>query len=268
MKTLKTILHGFMITLLCVLLLCGCDSDYKPIEGVISDYDDESKIQVDFDDKETGKTSDNSAEQTTGEFSVKAKKYAFEGNDLLILDIHNQTNKDCDIDITVNYKDESGNVVKTEKQSFTGFAADYKNYFLFMPGIVFADYEYKIDAAKHDGDCPAQNVVFEKSGGWEEVPMRANYENYDYTVYPTIIAKTKYRNNNQRPIVIADIQIILDKNGEIYKVCKKTETMISAATDIYKSTAIYFTKEDKLTWPEELDGDCAVIIAVQSVTVH
>ena len=131
MKTLKTTLHGFMITLLCVLLLCSCDSGYKPIEGVISDHDDESKIQVDFDDKETSKTSDNSTEQTTGEFSVKAKKYAFEGNDLLILDIHNQTNKNCNIDITVNYKDESGNVVKTEKQNFTGFAADYQNYFLF-----------------------------------------------------------------------------------------------------------------------------------------
>lgn len=255
--------------LLCIALLSSCSPAYQPIEDPISNYDNESRYEIQInpesDNPYTGESQSTAENTQIGEFSVKVKKYSYNENDLLIFDIQNITDTDCDLTITVQYFDKNNQTLGTESQTFNGFAAEYRNYFLFSPNKAFEDFEYQISATKATNDCPAKNVLFEWTNNFEEIPFPSNYKNGDYKKYPTIVAKSMYKNNNSCSTIIVDIKIILDENGNVYKICERNETMLMASAENYKTILVYSTTEEPFVWPEEIDDGGSVIIAVQSV---
>ncbi len=259
----------FFSLLLCITLLSSCTPAYQPIENVISNYDNESRYEIQInpesDNPNTSESQSNAENTQTGEFSVKVKKYSYNENDLLIFDIQNITDTDCDLTITVQFFDKNNQTLGTESQTFNGFSAEYRNYFLFSPNKTFENFDYQISATETTDDCPAKNVLFEWTNKFEEIPMKSNFKNNDFKIYPTIVSKSMYKNNNSCSVIIVDIKIILDENGNVYKICERNETMLMASAENYKTTIVYSTTEEPFVWPEEIDDGGAVIIAVQSV---
>ena len=120
--------------LLVLLSLCACeetDTDYN-----ISNFDSESRFQVEIEpDNNTSQENNNTeasrAEIQNATFLVKDKKYVYKEKDVVLLDITNETEQNLSITITMTYFDEEGEALKTEERFFEQFAAGYQNYFLF-----------------------------------------------------------------------------------------------------------------------------------------
>ena len=70
----------------------------------ISNYDSESNVSVAL--PQVSDTSETA--ELTGDFSVKEKVYDYEGNNIAILDVTNNTNKDLAVTITCTYLDGEG----------------------------------------------------------------------------------------------------------------------------------------------------------------
>ena len=77
----------FTAAMLCLAFLSSCGKTDTTHE--ISDFDSVSRITV----EEISK-SDQSQSPAQGDVVVKDKKYTFEGSDLVILEVENQTDKD------------------------------------------------------------------------------------------------------------------------------------------------------------------------------
>ena len=98
---------------------------------------------------------------TPNGFAVKAKKYTFEGNNLLLLYTENNTNNNYTVSVVVTYYDETGKSLKNETETFEGYAAGYQKYFLFNPGITFDSYTYKVIPEEYSGECYANYIDIE-----------------------------------------------------------------------------------------------------------
>ena len=94
--------------------------------------------------------------QQNGQFSVKEKKYDYNGANVSILQVENKSQQAYTITITGKFKDSSGKVVKTESKTFEGFQAGWSNYFIFQPGVKYSSVTWGMETAEFNGDTLAQ----------------------------------------------------------------------------------------------------------------
>lgn len=143
---------------------------------------------------------------TPGGFEVRAKKYAFEGNNLLLLDTENKTDTNYTVGIMVKYYDKNGKTLKTETQTFEGYAAGYRKYFLFNPGITFDSYNYKVITEDYSGECYTDYIDIEfQSFGLFKDP-RGSF---------ICTARTRITNEYRRRLDVQIQYVIFDRSGEI-----------------------------------------------------
>ena len=93
-----------------------------------------------------------------GVFNVSQKKYDFKGNNVVILNVENTSNKAYSIQITASYKNSSGAQIKSETITFEGFAPNWSNYFVLNPEISFADFDFELKATAYSGKVLADKV--------------------------------------------------------------------------------------------------------------
>ena len=96
-----------------------------------------------------------------GVFNVSQKKYDYKGNNVMILNVENVSNKAYSIQITADYKNESGTVIKSQTESFEGFAAKWSNYFVFNPEISFAEFDFEISMTEYKDEVLADKIHIE-----------------------------------------------------------------------------------------------------------
>ena len=95
--------------LLCLTTIVGCNTPQttqtpddtntpEPPEDVIGDYDNENEIN------------------TVGKFVAKDKTYAYQGNNVTILKLENQSEVNCSVTIHAKFLSADGTVLKTETQ--------------------------------------------------------------------------------------------------------------------------------------------------------
>jgi len=96
--------------------------------------------------------------QDNSHLAINAKKYAYNGNDILILDVKNQSDENYSVTVIVKYYDENGKLLKKEHDTFEGFAADSSNYFLFQPGIKFDSYTCQAYTEKYEDYCLSKDI--------------------------------------------------------------------------------------------------------------
>ena len=93
-----------------------------------------------------------------GIFNVSEKKYTFKGNNVMILNVENTSDKAYSIEITANYKSVGGKNIKSELISFEGFAPNWSNYFVLNPEISFDEFEFELKATPYSGPVLADKV--------------------------------------------------------------------------------------------------------------
>ena len=129
-------------------ILVGCAKKEQTPAGTISEFESQAHFQpgTSGDESASGGTSH---EPVSGEFVVSEKKYDYNGANLELLYVENQTDRHYNVTIKGKYLDENGNTIKEETQSFVGFAAGWSNNFIFYPQMAFDSFTYTLETKEY-----------------------------------------------------------------------------------------------------------------------
>ena len=216
-------------------------------------------------------------------FEIKGKKlnYTKGSNNALILNVKNTTDKNYSITLTVNYFGADGvEVLKTEKQSFSGFASGYDRYFFFQPNISYDKYACSIEVTEYSGECLEQYIdVFDA----KTIHLTHHWLGYNDSkgnaVWgEAIAAKIYYKSSYSKPLWVYGYFILLDKNGNLYFDSESTGGGFSGlveknreyedGAEICDPDGNKIESTGKVAWPDELVGDVTYITYVAYVSTE
>ena len=180
---MKKLFVLFLALLLCLIAVVGCNTPPTQSLPGISDKDTPPKPPItdeDYDEiiggdnsgnpGETNPPEDNPPEgnppvdnpptteapegsQVASGFLAKQKKYNYDENNIVMLNVTNQNTDNYSVKVEGYYLDANGAVLKTETKFVEGYAAGYVKDFLFNPGIVFDSFKFTLTAEKFSGEC-------------------------------------------------------------------------------------------------------------------
>lgn len=215
-------------------------------------------------------------------YSVKGRKYEYEGFDLLVLFVSDETKIANNIEITVDYLDEDGNTILTETQTFEGFAAGWKNYFVFYPRWLYFDsYNCTIEATPYQG-IPYSGYL---QSGTEEVSVIVRPEMYltdynsdtmDYTcAYTSLQASFVTVNFHSKSLLCSGHRILFDNQGEIYYIGgfkmnlngsnSESKSYETDTIRLYTTNVLWENYRTEFEIPDELLGEISGITAFSRV---
>ena len=257
--------------LLCLTTIVGCNTPQTPQttddtntlappEDVIDDYDNENEIEIGGEQPEA----DSEHTDIIGKFVAKDKTYAYQGNNVTILKLENQSEVNCTVTIHAKFLSADGTVLKTETQSFEGFPAGWQNHFVFMPGMKYDTMEYTLDIEQYTGEmyftskskCVLGEIYEDK---W---PLREKLAHGDYGKYSIIGAAFDAVDMPKTPYYKRTISVVFDNTGEIVVIhTQRGQLSGEGHYDVQVYAPPVPTKES-LDWPEELDGGVTGIVGI------
>ena len=239
-------------------LLVGCDSlllDTTPVHIETTPHINHSGDQ-------------NDVNGVSG-FTITEQRQHYAGNDIILLNMQNQTENDYTVTVIGKYMDKKGNVIKTEKQTFIGWGAGYQNYILFQPDIIFESFDYTLELENYRGVCYAQKITVLFDDIKEEVRsiVELIVNKNDFSQYSQLNAYWPVINNNVEAVNFEGYFILLNENGDVVRIARSTAGVPGHSEDqVIKQMLYYEQTKEKLTWPEEFAGNLSGICAVRSVT--
>lgn len=265
----------FILIACFVLSLSSCaqgneDSSFV-FEDPIGEYDD-SEI---FYEDNSG-TSDTVNENG---IVVKQKQYDYNGNDIVILNVENLTDKDYTIKINCVYMDANGKEIGRETKTFEGFAAGWQNYFVFSPNKAFDTFNYTLDVEEFSGIALSKYL---ETKGKVKIDTSKTYMDGDGNFYDqphiAISASFQVANTYDKELYYAADFIVFSSKDELYYI--DTLLMEDSITPVedgkspldYRLTRYIaypdalWEDNDSYTLPEELQGDILGIVCVRSVS--
>ena len=272
---MKKILTLTLAILLCLSVFAGCNTPETPQtpddsntpappEDVIDDYDNENEIEI------GGEHPEASPEHTNivGKFVAKDKTYTYQGNNVTILKLENQSEVNCTVTIHAKFLSADETVLKTETQSFEGFPAGWQNHFVFMPQIQYDAMEYTLDVKQYTGE-----MYFTSTSGYvfgniseDKGPLLQTIAQGDYEKYSLILAKFDSVGMPKTPYLKRLISIVFDNNGEIATIHTQRGSFFSESGKKGYYQVIVYTPpvptKEPLDWPEELDGGVTGIVGI------
>lgn len=264
--------RGFACVLLLAVLLSGCkqaqeESSIILASDPVESYDNESVYLPEG--------TDTSEEQDTSGFVVKDKIYTYGKNNVALVSIKNETDKDYTLTVNGTYLDKDGKVLKTETQTFCDFVSGYQRYFLFCPETAFASFSYTLSYEEFAGE-PRLSTI--KQVEWD-------FDHADYQVWPEpnlekpdVIENVLYTkwglfNESGTTFHVKSTVVAIDGNGNVLCIQPLGYQEIPADTATGMGVEIYRTtgelKTDRSTWPEHIQkGLTLIVIPMDAMTVE
>lgn len=292
----KILIFGLAVLLIATMLIsCEKEPTYNvQSDDPIESHDNESTANP------NDSTDDNSISETTqsekffadqkvfkieidtGTFLVKQTKHTYRDSDLILLYIENQSSKDYSLTISGKYLDQSGEIIKSEEQTFDQYYSGYKNYFLFYPDAYFSDFEFTLsfgevkklsndDPRSSDKDIRVTDFEYKFLGleeGKDVIP-KLLFENEDFTRYPSIIAYLTCSNHTSFARVPYLEIILYNSNGEIISIFSRAPYLgLEQPFGNGEPFPIYQTTKESLVWPEKYLGEISAIVCVLSIDTY
>ena len=265
---MKKAITFLLALLLCLTTFAGCNTPQtpddtntpEPPEDVIDDYDNENEIDIGGEHPEASSEHAN----IVGKFVAKDKTYAYQGNNVTIIKLENQSEANCTVTIHAKFLSASGTVLKTETQSFEGFPAGWQNHFVFMPQIQYDAMEYTLDVKQYTGEMYFTSKSKYILGDIYETkaPLPQTLAQRDYEKYSCVKAKFDAVEMPETPYYKKLFSIVFDNTGEIAMIKTQSGPYWGEG---YFNVLVYappvLTKEP-LDWPEELDGGVTGIVGI------
>lgn len=220
---------------------------------------------------ENSSTSDESQDEkpNVGGFLVMDKKYTYKDKNVVIVNVENQTNKNYTVTINGKYLDKNGNVLKTETQTSNQYSANYQGYFLFDPDISFDKFTYTFDTKQSSGPFYAKDIVYVFKGLSEwKVPNGDLLAQGDFTQYPHICAGVNMAYKGTTQLFVKSTWVFINDKGQIVGFGDINEPILSDPNPDFEGEShlqLYYTKEDKLVWPDEFKGEITAILIVRDI---
>ena len=203
--------------------------------------------------------------QVASGFVAKQKKYDYGENNIIILNVTNQNEKNYSVTINGFYLDAEGKVIKSETQSVEGYAAGYEKYFLFNPDTAFDSFVFTLTATEFSGRCYEQNWTNTFTGLCENTmgTDNPNDPEFDFSKpYPTIALRSHFTYPEPPPYILVQCHYILIGNdGKVYGVYSPPRNLIETLIDNETIRCVVrnaHTPEE--LWPEELKNGVTCII--------
>ena len=231
--------------------------------------DSESNVSDEENSRSENSVSGESNTPLSGEFVVKDKKYTFEGNDLVIVNVENQTNKIYSVTITGTYLDKNGNVLQTETQTFDQYYPGFSQYFLFEPKMQFDKFTYTFDAKEsHDPIC-LKGIGLKYNGIHETLAaIREEMAKGNYTKYPTVLAGYSLEHTGTTEVNVWVRWLLVNENGEILFSFDRNVRFYPG--DNYENGEthyiLYQTTDEELQYPEEWKTMQAIPVFIDYTT--
>jgi len=200
-------------------------------------------------------------------FTVKAKKYDYKENNVVLMNVENHSENNYTVTVDMTYYDDGGNEITKESQSYEGFSANWQKYFAFDPGIPFSSYDFTVTTEEYSGECYAQYVDI-SFGQLEEALTEV--EGDTVTKYPSIISTCYPKNSSGYQLMTGYHLVVIDNTGKIFFSGSRGKKLIApyAKGDNYSNILILQCLEGDLVWPEEIKDGVLGICAVESVTPY
>ncbi|MBQ8523499.1 MAG: S-layer homology domain-containing protein [Clostridia bacterium] len=209
--------------------------------------------------------------ETTGQLVIKEKKYDYDGGNVTILNIENQTAKDLTLTITAKYLDSDGDVLESETRVIKGFPANFRNYVVFYPDMKYDKLTYNVELAEYKDEAYMKYIAY---GSNVQVISEAHYVDILYgneTVNTTVVTNYKMANTHKSEdlLVCAD-WVVFDKNGEIFWIENYHGWHSFFANTTQKKSRIWLRSVpwDDYKTPDSIKGECTGIIAFRDVTTE
>ena len=172
-RILATIL--FLAITLTLFAACGKEEETAP-QGEVSDMSGEQHFHIDdIQQSESADSNASAAESSvetpsaetpstdethdwSGEFIITEKKYEYKEKNFMLLNVTNDTGKNCNLTITGTFYDESGNVVRIQQQLYRNHPTGWSNYFIFYPDMKFDTFTYEVSAEEYENNTPLDSV--------------------------------------------------------------------------------------------------------------
>lgn len=259
---MKKTLSFVLIVSLLFGTLCGCKKEFT--DYVISEYDHESVIEI-----SNANSANESETDKNNTYIVKEKKFVYNGTELIILDVKNDTSQNHSVTITGVYLDENGKELKTETKNFDQFYAGYQNYFLFNPGIAFSKFTYTLETNDTDQTMYTKDVNFKLQKVEKALaPIMSQIQQGDFEKYPSVIAEYTFSNSSSTKLQSTLTIILYNESDEIIAMVDQNFAL-SAGLGFgreYKNLNIYQTTEPEPDWPEWVDENIKAIFCINNVT--
>ena len=259
---------GVLILLLFAMLsalFAACDKEEETAsQGDVSDMSGEQHFHIDDiqqSDSTDGNASaaESSAEtpstvethEWSGEFIITEKKYEYKEKNFMLLNVTNDTGKNCNLTITGTFYDEAGEVVRVQQQLYRNHPTGWSNYFIFYPDMKFDTFTYEVSAEEYENNTPLDSMFVHDGEplsdrvtvGW----IPGVFWRDDPNGNPRLMYRmTRSGTHPECATKIFGHTLILDENGDVY----------ALDYDAYAGDMAAYTQT--ATWPHmEEDPDYA-----------
>ena len=206
--------------------------------------------------------------QVASGFVAKQKKYDYGENNIIILNVTNQNEKNYSVTINGFYLDADGKVIKSETQSVEGYAAGYEKYFLFNPDTAFESFIFTLTATEFSGQCYEQNWKNTFTGLMERMVPGPSGPNERPDFEPGepcwgIQLRSHFTYPEPPPYILVQCYyIVIGNDGDIWGIYAPVQHGVETAKDneTIRCTIHYAHTQEEL-WPDELkDGVTCIIV--------
>ncbi len=207
---------------------------------------------------------------TTGKLVIKEKKYDYNGANVMILNVENQSNKNLTLTITAKYLDASGKTIKTGTRTIEGFPANYRNYVILQPGIKFDKFSFEVKATAYSGEALMKYISYVPTTVAKLVPLEMKPEP-DYGIYPKgeerarIEFKCIFTNSYGYDLKATRDLVFFDNKGEIYYIATYGTNARASEGHYYIGKNYYDTLYSDFSFPNNLTGEISYISGVVKV---
>ena len=263
---MKKSISVILLISLMLLTLIGCNNTDTPADDTTDDNNNSAPAFVDpINDYD--KVDDSS----TDGFVIKSKKYDYEENNVVIMNVENQSENNYTVTVDMTYYDDGGNQITKESQSFEGFSANWQKYFMFKPDRAFSSYEYKLTTEVFDGECYDKTFTFDDNVVVKEgrVTLGEDENGIDKGLGRGILGFIKYKYDYPQLLEFWLTAVFFDKNGEIYYISTMSKEINEAPymENEFCRELVLGTK-DSVEWPEELKGETSGILILNNIGIR
>ena len=206
---------------------------------------------------------------TTGKLVIKEKKYDYNGANVMILNVENQSNKNLTLTITAKYLDGSGKTLKTETRKVEGFPANYRNYVVLQPGIKFDKFSFEVKTSAYSGETLMKYIT--TGTDVKVVAQPAIMEQMNDTQSAELKITASISSSQSENIYYRSDFVLLDNKGQIvwiatsmYRNINSDPTLFEGKLDLaYTLDGILY---ENYVMPESLKNNCKGIFAIKEVS--